>query len=208
MNSSALPQAGLFFCGAALFLTSAEAARIIAVASSGRNIGWLYLYHVGIARPELAQFVTHWFGVAFLVEELLPLVIGRPPAVAPVIPARDSLVGSRSKRDAIGHCTPPFDCSKGVLRVHTILERWPVSIVSPGLFFVPSGDKREPCRRRSPSMAVATVTHKYRLDIPAPAPRAHEPLAPIDYRKFGTMDISHVSRVSFVLMPARLAPDD
>jgi hypothetical protein len=35
--------------------------------------------------------------------------------VAPIIPAGDILVGSRSQRDAIRHCATPFDFSKGAL---------------------------------------------------------------------------------------------
>jgi hypothetical protein len=48
-----------------------------------------------IARAEAAQFIAYRSSIAFFVEELLPLVIGRPPAVAAVTgvnlsPATDS----------------------------------------------------------------------------------------------------------------------
>ena len=50
---------------------------------------------VGVARTAAAQLNTYCFGIALLVEELLPLAIGRPPAVAAVTgvnlsPATDS----------------------------------------------------------------------------------------------------------------------
>jgi len=47
-------------------------------------IGWLLDFDdVGVARAEIAQFIAYWFGVASLLEEPLPFVIGRPSAVAP-----------------------------------------------------------------------------------------------------------------------------
>jgi hypothetical protein len=58
----------------------------------------------GIARAELAQFSAYRSGIAFLVEEILPLGIGRPPAVAPVIPAGDPRIDSGSKRNAVHIC--------------------------------------------------------------------------------------------------------
>jgi hypothetical protein len=54
-----------------------------------------------MARAELAQFLAYRSGIAFLVEELLPLVICRPPAVATVKPASDPRIGSGSKRNAV-----------------------------------------------------------------------------------------------------------
>jgi hypothetical protein len=33
-------------------------------------------YDFGMARAEVAQFITYWSGIAFLVEERLPVVIG------------------------------------------------------------------------------------------------------------------------------------
>ena len=55
----------------------------------------------GIARAELAQVLAYRSGIALFVEETLPLLIGRPPAVAAVIPACYSTIDSRSKRNAI-----------------------------------------------------------------------------------------------------------
>ena len=55
----------------------------------------------GIARAQLPQFLTYWSGIAFVVEEILPLVICRPPAVAAVIPGGDPCIDSRSKRNAV-----------------------------------------------------------------------------------------------------------
>ena len=55
----------------------------------------------GIARAELAQFLAYRSGIALFVEETLPLLIGRPPAVAAVIPACYSTIDSGSKRNAI-----------------------------------------------------------------------------------------------------------
>jgi hypothetical protein len=34
------------------------------------------VYDFGVARAEVAQFMAYWSGIAFLVEELLPIVIG------------------------------------------------------------------------------------------------------------------------------------
>jgi hypothetical protein len=75
--------------------------------------------------------MTHWSGIAFLFEELLPPVIGRPSAVAPVIPACDPLIRSRSKRDAIGHCATPLIFQKACCRIHAIFNSWPPRIVAP-----------------------------------------------------------------------------
>src|SRR5215813_10728411 len=61
----------------------------------------------GVARTAATQFNAYCSGIALLVEELLPLVIGRPPAVAAVIPAGYPRIGSGSKCDAIGHCALP-----------------------------------------------------------------------------------------------------
>jgi hypothetical protein len=65
------------------------------------------VYDFGIARAEAAQSMAYWSGIAFLVEDLLPFVIGRPSAVAAVIPAGDPC-GSGSKCNAVGHCAFPF----------------------------------------------------------------------------------------------------
>ena len=76
---------------------------------AGRRGVWLCfdVDSSGIARTAAAQFIAYWSGIVFLVEELLPLVIGRPPAVATVIPASDPRIGSGSKCNAIGHCALP-----------------------------------------------------------------------------------------------------
>src|SRR5215470_13021447 len=58
-------------------------------------------------------------------KQLLPLVIGRPPAVATIVPASDALISSGPQRDAIGHWAPPFDFSKGVL-LHRVLYSKPL----------------------------------------------------------------------------------
>jgi hypothetical protein len=58
---------------------------------------------LGIARAEAAQFLAYRSGIAFVIEELLPPVVGRPPAVAAIIPAGNSRIGSGSKCDGIGH---------------------------------------------------------------------------------------------------------
>jgi len=55
----------------------------------------------GIARAQLPQFLTYRSGIAFVVEEILPLVICRPAAVAAVIPGGDPCIDSRSKRNAV-----------------------------------------------------------------------------------------------------------
>jgi hypothetical protein len=62
----------------------------------------------GIARAELAEFSAYEPGIAFLVEEFLPFVIGRPPAGAAVIPTGDRCIDSGSKRNAI-HTVPILD---------------------------------------------------------------------------------------------------
>jgi hypothetical protein len=45
-------------------------------ARSKPDIGWFDVDDVGIARAQLAQFMSYGFGVAFLVEQLLALMIG------------------------------------------------------------------------------------------------------------------------------------
>src|SRR5262249_33889145 len=55
----------------------------------------------GIARAELAELPANRSGIAFLVEKLLPLSIGRPPAGNAVVPAGDRRIDSRSKRNAV-----------------------------------------------------------------------------------------------------------
>jgi hypothetical protein len=67
-------------------LARLKLARIV-LANSKPNIGRFNVDKLGIARAQIAQVAAYWFGVAFLVEQLLALVVGRPSAVAPVIPA-------------------------------------------------------------------------------------------------------------------------
>jgi hypothetical protein len=69
-------------------LARLKLARIV-LANSKPNIGRFNIDKLGIARAQIAQVTAYWFGVAFLVEQLLALVVGRPSAVAPVIPAGD-----------------------------------------------------------------------------------------------------------------------
>ena len=67
-----------------------------------RNIiNGFYIDEFGIAWAELAQFLAHRSGIALLVEEFLPLVIGRPPAIAAVKPAGDPRIDSGPKRNAV-----------------------------------------------------------------------------------------------------------
>src|SRR6266852_3554520 len=91
----------------------------------------------GIARTAAAQLVAYWSGIVFLVEELLPLVIGRPSAVATVIPASDARIGSGSKCNAIGHCALPSP-QKGAVAFHAKFERWSLDIE-------PFGPKKDTC---------------------------------------------------------------
>jgi hypothetical protein len=60
-----------------------------------------------VAWAELAQVSAYRAGIAFLLEEMLPLVIGGPPALAAVIPGSDSRIGSGSKRNAVHMCLMP-----------------------------------------------------------------------------------------------------
>jgi len=72
----------------------------------------------GIAWAEAAQFMAYRTGIVFLIEQLLPLVIGRPAAVGAVIPPGDPRIGSGSKCDAVRHCALLFHPSKGCCRVY------------------------------------------------------------------------------------------
>jgi hypothetical protein len=65
----------------------------------------LDVYNFGMAWPEIAQFKAYSSGIPFVVEGLLPLAIGRPPAITAIIPTRDPPVGSGSKCNAVWHCT-------------------------------------------------------------------------------------------------------
>src|SRR5215470_4750778 len=70
--------------------------------ASERNIASGFdIDEFGVARAEHTQFPADRSGIAFLVEEILPLVVGRPSAVAAVIPASDSSIVSGSKRNAV-----------------------------------------------------------------------------------------------------------
>src|SRR5215831_17055219 len=59
--------------------------------------------------------MAYWSGIAFIVEDLLPVVIGRPTATAAVVPAGDACIGSGPKRNAVGHSALPFFPLKRVL---------------------------------------------------------------------------------------------
>src|SRR5215468_10462757 len=61
------------------------------------------VYNTRIPRAEGAQPTAYGSRIMPFVEELLPLVIGRPKAIAAVIPAGDRAIGSGSKCNAIGH---------------------------------------------------------------------------------------------------------
>src|SRR5262249_49156776 len=52
---------------------------------------------LGIAGTKAPQCVAHSAGIAFLLEDLLPVVISRPPAAAGVVPAGDPGSGSGSR---------------------------------------------------------------------------------------------------------------
>src|SRR5580693_4769695 len=83
-----------------------EDGRARRISGRGRSTVVLLRFDVddlGIARADAAQFLAYRSGIAFVIEELLPPVVGRPPAVAAVIPAGDSRIGSGSKCDGIGH---------------------------------------------------------------------------------------------------------
>jgi hypothetical protein len=58
----------------------------------------------------------------FALEDFLPTKIGRPSAVAPVIPAGDSPIGSGSQRNAIGHLISPFDIPKDTVLIFAIFR--------------------------------------------------------------------------------------
>jgi hypothetical protein len=61
-----------------------------------------------VARAKTAQFMAYGFGIAFIVKQFLPLVIGRPSTVVAHVPAGDPRIGSGSKCNAIGHRADPF----------------------------------------------------------------------------------------------------
>jgi hypothetical protein len=70
---------------------------------------------LGIAQADAPQLMTYRSGVVFVVEDLPPRVISRPPAVAASIPAGNPPYGSGLKCDAIGHYAPlsPSRLQKG-----------------------------------------------------------------------------------------------
>jgi hypothetical protein len=86
---------------------------------------------LGIARTKAAQFVAHWSGIALPVEDLPPVVIGRPPTAATVVPAGEPCVGSGSKRNAVWHCALPLFPLKGCRRIRANFERWPILNTGP-----------------------------------------------------------------------------
>ena len=61
---------------------------------------------LGVAPAEALQFMTYGAGGVFVVENLPPRVISRPPAVAAGIPAGNPPDRSGLKCDAIGHRAP------------------------------------------------------------------------------------------------------
>jgi hypothetical protein len=63
-------------------------------------IGGFDIDEIGIARAELTKFSADGSGIAFLVEEFLPLVIGRPPASTAIVPAGNPFIDSGSQRNA------------------------------------------------------------------------------------------------------------
>src|SRR6516225_12338000 len=75
---------------------------------------------LGIARVKAAQLLAYWSGIAFLVEDLLPVVIGRPPAVAAVVPAGARCIGSGSERNTVRHCAIPFSPGKRSCKLRTL----------------------------------------------------------------------------------------
>jgi hypothetical protein len=91
---------------------------------------------LGIARTKAAQFVAHWSGIALPVEDLPPVVIGRPPTAATVVPAGEPCVGSGSKRNAVWHLALPFSPLERVpsysckLRTLAHFKHWPILIVA------------------------------------------------------------------------------
>jgi hypothetical protein len=94
----------------------------------GVVLHWFNVDEFGLARAEAAQFAAYWSGIAFLAENLLPLVICRPPAVAPNIPAGYPCIGSGSNCNAVGHQAPsPF--AKASVAFTRNWKRWPVSFV-------------------------------------------------------------------------------
>jgi len=89
----------------------------------------MFITTSAFARAEAAQFIAYWPGIAFLVEDLLPVVIGRPSAVAAVIPAGDPCISSGSKRNAVGHRTLLLPLQKGAVALVQTSKRWPIPIV-------------------------------------------------------------------------------
>jgi hypothetical protein len=77
----------------------------------------------GVARAELTQFPAYRSGIAFVVEEILPLVIRRPPAVAAVIPASDSGIDSGSQRNAVHTSLMPDNQLKFGKR-YAFIQNW------------------------------------------------------------------------------------
>jgi hypothetical protein len=74
----------------------------------GTHLFWLDVDHFGIARAEPAQFIAYQFRVGFLFKELPPCVVGTPPVVTAVIPAKGFRVGPGSKGDTVDHRLLPL----------------------------------------------------------------------------------------------------
>jgi hypothetical protein len=83
--------------------------------------------------------MAYWSGIAFVVEDLLPVLIGRPATVAAVVPAGDPCIGSGSKCNAVGHNALPFP--QRVLAYIQFFERSPTPIVT----IEPIGPKKDTC---------------------------------------------------------------
>jgi hypothetical protein len=81
---------------------------------------------LGIAQADAPQLMTYRSGVVFVLEDLPPRVISRPPAVAAGIPAGNPPYGSGLKCDAIGHCAPPFPLAPTKGDVPFTIEQWPI----------------------------------------------------------------------------------
>ena len=57
----------------------------------------------GIPRAPAAQILAYGTGILRIVEPLFPLMISRPHAISPGVPAGDLCIRSGSKCDAVGH---------------------------------------------------------------------------------------------------------
>jgi hypothetical protein len=81
---------------------------------------WLNIDHFGVPRAHATQFLAYRFRLVLVVEKPPPLVIGRPPAMAAIVPPGDRRIYSGSKRDGVGHCA--LLVSEGCRCVHTLAK--------------------------------------------------------------------------------------